>query len=199
MFTPQLRRAAHLALALALLSPSCRQQTAPPSAERRETPARITQFYAPRNLITEGEEALLCYGTQNAAWVKLDPPVEELTPSLSRCFAVTPRGTTRYTLSVEGERQSIEVHVEKPAPKPPDLIQFFAADPMEAKPGQKVTLCYGVLEAVSVELQPEGRELPTAARHCVEVAVARTTTFTLKARGAGRSAATMTLTVKVKE
>jgi hypothetical protein len=199
VFAGQLKHRASLTVALALFASSCGQQPVPAPAARKQAPARITQFYTTGNLITEGEEALLCYGTENAGWVKLDPPVEKLTPSLSRCFKVKPAATTRYTLFVDRQQQTVEIRVNSRAAKPPDLIRYFLADPMEARPGQQVTLCYGVKEAVSVELQPVGRELPPAERQCIQVAVARTTTFSLKARAAAGSASVATLTVKVKE
>jgi len=49
-------------------------------------------------LIGKGETAQLCYGVANAAKVTLEPPVERVWPSLSHCFSVSPRVTTRYTL-----------------------------------------------------------------------------------------------------
>jgi len=59
---------------------------------------KITVFYANPNLIGKGETAQLCYGVANAAKVTLEPPVERVWPSLSHCFSVSPRVTTRYTL-----------------------------------------------------------------------------------------------------
>ena len=72
--------------------------------------------------IARGASALLCYSVVNAKSVRLDPPVEDVWPSLSRCFNVSPATTTRYTLtagSADGESvsQSLEVQV-RPSPGP---------------------------------------------------------------------------------
>ena len=63
---------------------------------------KILQFYAPAGEIAAGQKVLLCYGVVNATAVRLDPPVESVWPSVSRCFEVKPAKTTRYTLSAEG-------------------------------------------------------------------------------------------------
>lgn len=61
---------------------------------------KITQFYAPP-AIHAGEKALICYGVANAAKVRIEPPIEALTPSLSRCIQTSPRATASYTLTAE--------------------------------------------------------------------------------------------------
>ena len=60
----------------------------------------------------------LCYGVVNANEVRLDPPVEKVWPSLSRCFDVAPTKTTHYTLSAEGAdhkvvTESLDVVVQR--------------------------------------------------------------------------------------
>lgn len=77
---------------------------------------KITQFYAPP-AIQAGQPALICYGVANAARVRIEPAVENLTPSLSRCIQASPRVTTNYTLTAEdnaGHRvsQTITVKVQ---------------------------------------------------------------------------------------
>jgi hypothetical protein len=62
---------------------------------------KILSFYASPGLIRRGEKALLCYGVVNAKTVRLDPAVERVWPSTSRCFSVTPDRETRYTLTAE--------------------------------------------------------------------------------------------------
>jgi hypothetical protein len=59
----------------------------------------ILAFYATPPAIRRGETAQLCYGVSNAASVRLDPPVEALRPSYSRCVDVSPRKDTTYTLT----------------------------------------------------------------------------------------------------
>ncbi len=61
----------------------------------------ILHFYAQPLLIARGESATLCYGASNAAKVKLDPPVEAVWPSANRCFSISPRRDTAYTLTIE--------------------------------------------------------------------------------------------------
>lgn len=78
---------------------------------------KILQFYARTREIAPGEKTLLCYGVVNATEVRLDPPVEKMWPSLSRCFEVTPDKSTRYTLTAEGAKntkvsESIEIAVK---------------------------------------------------------------------------------------
>jgi hypothetical protein len=59
----------------------------------------ILSFYATGSTIRRGDSAQLCYGVSNAASVRIDPPVESLRPSYSRCLDVSPRKTTTYTLT----------------------------------------------------------------------------------------------------
>jgi hypothetical protein len=62
---------------------------------------KILSFYVSPGLIRRGEKALVCYGVVNARTVRLDPPVERVWPSASRCFTVLPDRETRYTLTAE--------------------------------------------------------------------------------------------------
>lgn len=62
----------------------------------------IVQFYSGNGAIVHGGKTQLCYGAVNAKEVRLDPPVEKVWPSLSRCFDVAPARTTHYTLTAEG-------------------------------------------------------------------------------------------------
>jgi len=76
----------------------------------------IIAFYVSPGMIRQGESAQLCYGVSNAKTVSLDPPVEEVWPSASRCFDVSPKKTTTFTLTAEGARgekktQSLELEV----------------------------------------------------------------------------------------
>ena len=66
---------------------------------------KILDFYG-TPAISRGEAALLCYSVVNAKSVRLDPPVEDVWPSLSRCFNVSPAKTTRYTFAAESAKAS---------------------------------------------------------------------------------------------
>lgn len=59
---------------------------------------RILTFYANPPVLRRGEQGLLCYGAANAKSVRIEPAVEGVSPSLSRCVEVRPGGTTDYTL-----------------------------------------------------------------------------------------------------
>jgi hypothetical protein len=61
----------------------------------------ILNFYALPKEIRRGESATICYGVSNAKSVRLEPAVEEVWPSASRCFDVTPKKTTTYQLTIE--------------------------------------------------------------------------------------------------
>jgi hypothetical protein len=78
---------------------------------------KILQFYTAAREIAPHEKVVVCYSVVNAAVVRLDPPIERVWPAVSRCFAVTPARTTRYTLTAEGPEhntvsQSIEIAVK---------------------------------------------------------------------------------------
>ena len=69
---------------------------------------KILNFYASKGVLARGEEVRLCYGVANAKTVRLDPPVERVWPSLARCFEVSPKRETRYTLTAEDEHGRTE-------------------------------------------------------------------------------------------
>jgi hypothetical protein len=78
---------------------------------------KIVAFYANPPVLGRGEKGLLCYGVSNAKAVKIEPVVEAIQPSLSRCVEVRPARSTTYTLTAtdEGGReasQQVEVVVQ---------------------------------------------------------------------------------------
>lgn len=64
---------------------------------------KILSFYTTAGTIRRGEKTLLCYGVVSAAKVRIDPGVEPVKPSLSRCVEVSPAADTSYTLTAEDE------------------------------------------------------------------------------------------------
>jgi hypothetical protein len=58
----------------------------------------ILAFYGIPPIVRKGEKAQLCYSVSNAKDVRIDPPVEYVWPSLSRCVDVIPVRNTEYTL-----------------------------------------------------------------------------------------------------
>jgi hypothetical protein len=62
----------------------------------------ILGFLAYPTTIQAGEKSSLCYSLSNAKTVKIEPQTEEpVWPALSRCVHISPRKTTKYTLTVE--------------------------------------------------------------------------------------------------
>jgi hypothetical protein len=52
--------------------------------------------------IRPGERSSLCYSVSNAKAVSIEPQTEEpVWPAFSRCVHVSPRKTTKYTLTIE--------------------------------------------------------------------------------------------------
>lgn len=62
---------------------------------------KILNFYAEAKTLHRGEKTLLCYSVANAASVRIEPEVEPLKPSLSRCIDIAPHSRTEYTLTAE--------------------------------------------------------------------------------------------------
>lgn len=59
----------------------------------------IVNFYASPSVLRRGESAQVCYGVSNAKSVRLEPPDAPVWPAYSRCFDVTPKKDTTYTLT----------------------------------------------------------------------------------------------------
>jgi hypothetical protein len=75
----------------------------------------IRSLYISPSTIHHSETAQLCYDVDNAKTVTLDPPVAEVWPSHTRCFDVSPKKTTDYTLTIadsSGKAASQTVHLE---------------------------------------------------------------------------------------
>ena len=64
---------------------------------------KILHFYVTPGVILRGQKGLLCYGVSNANTVRIDPGVEPLKPSISRCLEISPAANTRYKLTAEDE------------------------------------------------------------------------------------------------
>ncbi len=64
---------------------------------------KIQHYYAAPPEIRKGESARLCYSVTGAKTVRLQPPVEQLHPALSYCFAVKPARDTDYVLTATSE------------------------------------------------------------------------------------------------
>ena len=150
------------------------------------TAVRITQFYAITGEMTDADRNTICYGVANAKTVRMEPPVENLWPTATRCFWVEPRQDTTYKLIAEGfdgsqTSVSFEVHVRAAPPS----IKFLAVSHKEIQTGDAVTLCYGVAHAKAVRLDPIGWSLAPIAKNCARFYPKATMKYTLVASGAG--------------
>jgi hypothetical protein len=170
-------------------------------------PVKILHFYASPSVVPKGDAATVCYGVENAASVRLEPAVEQLTPSANRCVQVTPRQESTYRLIARGTdgreiSESLTLRIGPPKPAPAagaagGIITTFAASATEVSAGQAVTLCYGVRNAQSVRIEPNVRQLEPAERNCFMVNPGRTTTYTLSAT-AGPKTEKADVTVRVR-
>lgn len=144
-------------LLFALLFTAC--SPAERSARRTDQPdskqPKITQFYASPPAVPKGEKTLLCYGVEAATAVRVDPPVEKLSPALSRCFEVTPAATTTYTLTAESpgaasSSQSVTIQVGGSRPKLVDL----SINKNRVQPGEQISFCFKARSATRVDGGP---------------------------------------------
>jgi hypothetical protein len=62
------------------------------------------------------------------------------------------------------------------------ILAFYAV-PAELRQGEKARLCYGVLNAQSVRMEPDIERLYPALSRCFEIAPRTTTRYTLTAQG----------------
>ena len=79
-------------------------------------------------------------------------------------------------------------------------IQFttFSADAAVLHRGQSAELCYGVVNAIRVELDPPVEQAKPTYHHCLEIAPKATTTYTIKATDAKGNTKSESITLQVK-
>lgn len=189
------------AAALALLS-ACggASRKEPEKAVPATSGVQITQFYASTPVVPKGEASLLCYGVEGAARVRLEPPVENLSPALTRCFEVRPEATTTYTLIAEGRdgaavKQSVTVQVGGARP----VLYDLAINKDKVRAGEEIQFCFKARNAAFVRGGP-GRFLRggVAARDCLLDRPSKTTTYTITVSNAQELADTASMTVEVR-
>lgn len=80
---------------------------------------KILAFTLSSGAIKRGQDLQLCYGVANAKTVKIEPPVGEIWPSMSRCLDVSPKpkkDTTYIITAADAEGHSdtaqLAVHVQ---------------------------------------------------------------------------------------
>jgi hypothetical protein len=104
---------------------SARQQAVP----AEDNGVKILNFYAHDGVLTEGKSTELCYAVENAKAVSIDPPVDAVWPSRSRCIEVRPTRETTYTLKAVGldgraVSQSLNVQLTADADVLPQVASF---------------------------------------------------------------------------
>lgn len=157
----------------------------------------------PETLIA-GQSGKLCYGVSGVSWAQIEPGFGRLPLVQNRCFPITPKQSTTYTLTAEGpggtvQRQaSVAVIRRVPAPR----VVSFKARPERVYPGAefaRADLCYEVTDATDAQIDRDvGRvPLPAAQERCVSIFIpSQTTTYTLTAFGpGGKAEATASITV----
>jgi hypothetical protein len=74
----------------------------------------------------------------------------------------------------------------------------FAAGAGLIAPGEKTELCYGVMNATTVTMDPPIEPLKPTYHHCIEIAPVRTTTYTITASDGKGQSQSHSLTIRVK-
>jgi len=171
----------------------------PPPAPAPKPEVKIDQFYASDAVIAKGVKTTLCYGVSGAKTVRIEPAIDRLWPSMSRCIEASPKTTTTYTLFAAAKEGGPEVSMTTsitvdPALIPaaptegpqPDvqLIRFFIASSTTVAAGQQFTMCYSTINAKTVELTPSVHPVTPAERMCFQTGINTSTTFELKATNA---------------
>ena len=165
-----------------------------------QDPVRIIQFYATKPVLPRGEDALLCYGVENAAEVRLTPSVESIRPALVRCVTISPKETTTFTLvatdrTSRTETQSITVRVTEPLPRFTDV----SISAMEIAAGEVVAFCFKATGAVAVRGGPGYFFHGGSPKgDCLVNQPLRTTLYRITIEGAGKQTDERTITVKVR-
>jgi hypothetical protein len=193
---------------MALLTAGCSREDRTEAPVQASRPPKIVQFYASQGGVGPGENALLCYGVEDAVKVSLTPAVEDIFPSPNRCIEVAPATTTTYTLVAtgqDGREASASLTIRRvagsgkapkgervggaPAETPAQqglAIASFTARPQQISNGAASTLCYEVANASAVRVEPKVVQLGAVQRGCFYVSPDRTTTYTLEAESDGK-------------
>ena len=187
-------------LPTALLLVGCSTQKLENVQKAKPSDLQITQFYTSTPSVPKGATALLCYGVEGAASVSLEPPVEQLSPSRTRCFEVKPTETTNYVLSARGRdgetaEKKTTITVGGSAPK---LLDTFV-NKNSVKSGEEITVCWTAKDASTVEAGP-GKYLRggNPGKDCVVDHPTQTTTYKVTVSNTQGLQDTAAVTVRVK-
>ena len=165
---------------------------------------KILQFYAREGNVVEGGKSVICYGVLNAKSVRLDPPVEGVSPALNRCVEVPAERQTRYTLTAAGadghtvsESFVLGVHADRDTL--PRITSFGIAKRERDYTGKWIfSLSFAAQNPVEVSIDPP--VFPTlhgSPNGSFYVAPEKTTTYTLTVTGKYGHKAQRQVTVQV--
>lgn len=187
------------AVSLTILLASCGQapvQTKQQPGNAAEPAAKVKlEFYAENRKVAKGLKANLCYSVENAARVQLDPPVEEVWPSLTRCFEVAPVKNTTYTLTAFGaDGASVKKTADVSITAPPPRLYDLWVNSLDVKQGEEVRVCFKVENTQRVKTSA-GKLDP--AKNCISDIPAKTTTYKITAMGGDNEIDSGTVTVRV--
>jgi hypothetical protein len=121
---------------------------------------KILQFYSRESSVIEGSSTIICYGVVNARAIRIEPRVQGVAPSISRCIEVAPETDTRYTLTAEGNdgrtiSESILVTVRADNAARPRIASFRIASRTSDYTGRiVVSLAFNVVNAEHVSIYP---------------------------------------------
>lgn len=177
------------AATLAMLA-GCSTPSKPPGVEPSPPHAtaqpKITHFYPSQPVIRgKGGSTQLCYGTQDVTEVSLDPAVERVWPSPSRCFEVTPAGKTVYTLTASSPAGKVSQQLTIEVGPAAARIVEVRIDAKQVKPGTRWTACVKSQNVARWEISA-GKWIsePTPSGGCFADEPRQTTTYTVRAIGA---------------
>jgi hypothetical protein len=157
----------------------------------------VNNFTAVPTILTAGDSATLQWNVTGATTVTISPGVGNV--ALSGSQAVSPAGTTTYTLTAQsgaGTQTANVIITVNPAPTPvtPVIINTFSVDQSMITAGQSVTLKWNVTGATAVTIDPDIGSVALSGSKTVSPA--GTTTYTLTAQGsAGPQTADVIVTV----
>lgn len=189
-----------LVIAPMVILTGCSSSSAPQTqtTDRTSPLPRITLFYASPAVIPKGTAGSLCYGVENATKVALNPAVDEVWPSPSRCVQIRPDKETRYTLTATGADGKTDVKtvdvssvVIPPAPRLYDLW----VNALEVGSGEQVKICFKTENAQDVVIDT-GKLYKEAG--CLTDYPKATTSYKIAAVGTNGQRDSRSITVKVR-
>lgn len=170
------------------------------------TDVKILQFYAREGVLIEGASTVLCYGVINAKSLKIEPPVEGVSPSLNRCVEIAPLKTTSYALTAEGKdgktaSASFTLTVQADAAALPKVDSFTIAKHTVENGRHYFLVTYSFHNANQVSIQPPAFSPLTDSAPFGQFYVSpeHTTTYTLTITGKHGHTAEKKLTLTVPE